>query len=46
MSVIGRTIEVKKMDKNEPGYDDYVDEIQQKVADEIQRVQDNETVRY
>lgn len=41
MSVIGHAIGVKKMDKNEPGYDEYVDEIQQKVADEIQRVQEN-----
>ena len=38
MSVIGRSVEVKQMDKNDPAFDAYVDEIQQKVADELQRV--------
>ena len=38
MSVIGRRVEVKQMDKNDPAFDAYVDEVQQKVADELQRV--------
>ena len=38
MSVIGRSVEVKQMDKTDPAFDAYVDEIQQKVADELQRV--------
>ena len=38
MSVVGGVVEVKKMDKNDPQFDAYVNEVQQKVADEIQRV--------
>ena len=38
MSVIGSEVQVKKMDKNDPKFDEYVNEVQQLVADEIQRV--------
>lgn len=38
MSVIGQSIPVPKVDKHDPNFDKTVDEIQQKVADEIQRM--------
>ena len=38
MTVAGKAIEVEKMDRNDPRYAEYVDEVQQLVADEIQRV--------
>ncbi|KAM7457018.1 hypothetical protein BLSTO_02226 [Blastocystis sp. subtype 1] len=38
MSVCGAPVEVKKMARDEEGFDAYVDEVQQKVADEVQRV--------
>ena len=38
MTVAGKAIEVEKMDRNDPRYAEYVDEVQQKVADELQRV--------
>ena len=36
--VCGKPISVKKMDKTDPQFETYVDEVQQKVADEIQRI--------
>ena len=36
--VCGAPVEVKKMARDEEGFDAYVDEVQQKVADEVQRV--------
>lgn len=38
MVAVGKSIEVKKMSREDPEYSAYVDEIQQQVADEIQRV--------
>ena len=38
MAVLGKKIEVKKLSRDDPKFDEYVDEVQQKVADEIQRV--------
>ena len=38
MAVVGKPVEVKKMDREDPEYAEYVDEIQQQVADELQRV--------
>ena len=38
MCVCGKAVEVKKVDRNDPNFDAYVDEVQQRVADEIQRV--------
>ena len=38
LTVAGKPIEVKKMSRDDPHYSEYVDEVQQKVADELQRV--------
>lgn len=38
MSVCGAPVPVKKVARDDPGFDAYVDEVQQLVADEIQRV--------
>ena len=38
LTVAGKPIEVKKMSREDPHYAEYVDEVQQKVADELQRV--------
>ena len=38
MVAVGKSIEVKKMSREDPEFSAYVDEIQQQVADEIQRV--------
>lgn len=38
MSVLGKPISVPKVDKNDPSFDKVVDEVQQQVCDEIQRV--------
>lgn len=38
MSVCGAPVEVKKMARDEEGFNAYVDEVQQKVADEVQRM--------
>lgn len=38
MAVVGKAIEVKKMERDDPEYSIYVDEIQQQVADELQRI--------
>lgn len=38
MSVCGKPIEVKKMSKEDPQFSAYVDEVQQQLADELQRV--------
>lgn len=38
MSVLGEAIPVEKMDKSDPRFNQVVDEVQQKVCDEIQRM--------
>ena len=38
MSVCGAPVPGKKVARDDPGFDAYVDEVQQLVADEIQRV--------
>lgn len=38
MSVLGEAIPVEKIDKTDPRFNQVVDEVQQKVCDEIQRV--------